>query len=144
MTATDAIGLLAGLLVLCTFWMQRMVALRLTAIASNVVFFAYGVLAELYPIFLLHALLLPLNLQRLHQLRTAAVSAPEASACRRAPEHAIECSAIVLSGPVSATTPGMVARVAASLSLHKYRGFNDVDDRQRPKGRVRQLEPDQR
>jgi hypothetical protein len=69
MTAADAIGLFAAFLVLSTFWMQRMVALRVTAIASNLAFFAYGFLMDLYPILLLHALLLPLNLHRLNQLR---------------------------------------------------------------------------
>jgi hypothetical protein len=38
------------------------------AIASNVAFLTYGYFASLYPVFLLHTVLLPLNVFRLHQM----------------------------------------------------------------------------
>jgi CRP-like cAMP-binding protein len=69
LTAVDLIGYLAALLVFSTFYMKTMVPLRSVAIASNVAFITYGYLAALYPILLLHLVLLPLNIWRLYQLR---------------------------------------------------------------------------
>src|SRR5215475_4352808 len=77
-------GWIASALVFSTFFMKTMLPLRLVAIASNVAFMtyallglAYGSFGRLYPIFVLHACLLPLNVLRLRQLRRAiaAVSA---------------------------------------------------------------------
>jgi hypothetical protein len=65
----EMIGYLAGGLVLTTFCMRTMLPLRLTAIASNLAFIAYGAAAGLMPILVLHGVLLPLNLLRLVQLR---------------------------------------------------------------------------
>jgi len=66
----EGIGYLASLLVFCTFYMKTMIPLRCVAIASNVVFMTYGLTGRVYPVFLLHAVLLPLNLVRLQQMRT--------------------------------------------------------------------------
>lgn len=63
----EAVGYLASGLVLATFCMRDMVALRLLAIASNLAFIAYGALAGIGPVLLLHAVLLPLNGVRLLQ-----------------------------------------------------------------------------
>lgn len=49
--------------------MKRMLALRVTAIASNVAFIAYGLAAGLVPILILHGALLPLNVFRLVQMQ---------------------------------------------------------------------------
>jgi hypothetical protein len=65
----DAIGFAAAGLVLATFSMRSMIALRWVAIASNLAFIAYGYLGHLPPILLLHVLLLPINACRLAQLR---------------------------------------------------------------------------
>lgn len=62
---TDAIGFLACSLVLLTFCMRDMASLRLVAIVSNVAFLVYALRADLIPVFLLHALLLPINLYAL-------------------------------------------------------------------------------
>lgn len=67
MTPTDLIGYGASTLVLAAFCMRGMVALRLAAIASNLAFIAYGVLAGIDPVLLLHMVLLPLNAVRLAQ-----------------------------------------------------------------------------
>jgi len=67
MHSSEWIGYLASLLVLATFCMQGMVALRAVAIASNVAFIAYAVVAGIGPVLLLHALLLPMNIYRLLQ-----------------------------------------------------------------------------
>ena len=67
MTATELLGYLASLLVLATFCMRGMVALRVLAIASNLAFIGYAAQAGIHPVLLLHALLLPMNLWRLAQ-----------------------------------------------------------------------------
>jgi CRP/FNR family cyclic AMP-dependent transcriptional regulator len=66
---TDPIGYAAATLVLATFCMRSMRSLRWVAIASNLAFIAYALLAELGPVLVLHALLLPVNVVRLLQLR---------------------------------------------------------------------------
>jgi CRP-like cAMP-binding protein len=63
------IGYTASLLVFSTFYMKTMIPLRCVAIASNVALLTYGYFAGLYPVFLLHTVLLPLNIFRLHQMR---------------------------------------------------------------------------
>ncbi len=65
MNITEPLGYLASALVLATFCMRDMKALRCLAIASNLAFIAYGALADLGPVLLLHLLLLPVNVQRL-------------------------------------------------------------------------------
>jgi len=65
MAHTELLGYLASLLVLATFCMRDMAALRLLAIASNLAFIGYAALASLHPILVLHAVLLPLNVCRL-------------------------------------------------------------------------------
>ena len=74
---TDAaLGIFASCLVLCTFAMTSMTRLRVVAICSNVAFMSYGWHAGLWPIFVLHAILLPLNCRRLAQ--SGAWAAPRA------------------------------------------------------------------
>ncbi len=60
----DAAGYLASLLVFATFCMRTMIALRLAAIGSNVCFIGFAVAAHIYPVLLLHVVLLPLNTLR--------------------------------------------------------------------------------
>ncbi len=64
----DLIGYVAASLVLVTFCMRSMSTLRIVALASNVAFAAYGYLANLTPVLLLHAVLLPVNAFRLVQI----------------------------------------------------------------------------
>lgn len=71
MSLIEPIGYLASALVLATFCMRDMGALRWMAIASNLAFIAYGGLADLGPVLVLHLLLLPLNLVRLREARDA-------------------------------------------------------------------------
>jgi hypothetical protein len=66
MDAMDVLGFAASALVFLSFTFEGMRALRLVAIAGNCVFIAYGIAAWLFPVILLHALLLPLNLHRLY------------------------------------------------------------------------------
>src|ERR1700750_418665 len=62
------VGYAASLLVFSTFYMKTMIPLRCVAIGSNVAFLTYGYFASLYPVFLLHLVLLPLNVLRLRQM----------------------------------------------------------------------------
>ena len=68
---SDLLGYAAAGLVLVTFWAQSMTTLRSVAIASNVMFIAYALVAWLPPVLVLHALLLPLNAWRLWQAARA-------------------------------------------------------------------------
>jgi hypothetical protein len=67
MSVIDLLGYSAGLAVLAAFCMTSIVPLRVVAILSNVLLLSYGLLAHLYPVFLLHAILLPINLLKLVQ-----------------------------------------------------------------------------
>jgi len=60
----DAAGYLASFLVFATFCMRTMIALRVAAIGSNVCFIGFGIAAHVYPVLLLHVVLLPLNAVR--------------------------------------------------------------------------------
>jgi hypothetical protein len=68
MSIIEAVGYLGVGLVFVTFYMKTMVPLRMVGIASNVVLIAYGYMGGLYPILVLHAALLPLNVLRLYQM----------------------------------------------------------------------------
>jgi len=65
----DLIGYVASILVFATFCVKRILTLRIIAISSNIAFILYGFEGHLYPIFILHSLLLPLNLYRIVELR---------------------------------------------------------------------------
>ena len=67
MHRVDGIGFCASLAVLASFCMTTILPLRILALASNVLFILYGVLGNIYPVLLLHVVLLPINLIKLHQ-----------------------------------------------------------------------------
>jgi CRP/FNR family cyclic AMP-dependent transcriptional regulator len=69
MDAGDLAGWLAASLTLISFSMRSMMALRIAAIAANVCFILYGTANGLYPVVVLHILLLPCNFLRLYELR---------------------------------------------------------------------------
>lgn len=79
----DFVGYLAAGLVLATFCVNSMNALRILAIASNVAFVTYACLTNLTPVLLLHAVLLPVNLCRLAQSLCARREAARAAAASR-------------------------------------------------------------
>jgi hypothetical protein len=62
---SDLVGYAAASAVLASFLMRSMVPLRLVAILSNILFLSYGYLAQIHPVLLLHAALLPINIARL-------------------------------------------------------------------------------
>jgi CRP/FNR family transcriptional regulator, cyclic AMP receptor protein len=49
--------------------MSTMISLRVLAIVSNVLFCAFGAIAHIYPVLILHTILLPVNTLRLVQIR---------------------------------------------------------------------------
>ena len=70
------IAWIAAVLVFISFFMKTIVPLRAVAIASNVVFIGYGLIGLRYgifdkvlPILVLHMALLPLNIQRLREVK---------------------------------------------------------------------------
>ena len=63
----EVLGYVASGAVFVTFWMKSMIRLRVIGIASNILFFCYGVYGDLIPIMVLHGALLPLNGLRLYQ-----------------------------------------------------------------------------
>jgi hypothetical protein len=70
MSWIDLVGFAASGMVLATFCMTQMLPLRLFAIMSNILFGAYAYLDHLYPVLLLHLLLLPVNCVRLRESLT--------------------------------------------------------------------------
>lgn len=69
MSWTDLLGYAAAAMVLATFCMSSMLNLRFVAIGSNILFILFGSVAHIYPVLLLHLVLLPVNLARLMQIR---------------------------------------------------------------------------
>ena len=79
-------GWLSAVLVFSSFFMKTMIPLRMVAVCSNIAFITYallglkyGVFGRVYPILVLHASLLPLNLVRLRQLNVLLRAVREAS-----------------------------------------------------------------
>ena len=65
----DMVGWAASATVLATFCMNSMMPLRVLAIISNVLFCAFGAIAHIFPVLILHAVLLPVNVVRLIQIQ---------------------------------------------------------------------------
>ncbi len=72
-------GYTASVLVFLAFYMKTMIPLRIVGIASNVAFITYAAGAQLYPVLILHSMLLPLNCLRLLQMRALIHEVREAS-----------------------------------------------------------------
>jgi len=79
-------GWVSAILVFSSFFMKTMIPLRTVAVCSNIAFITYallglryGVFGRVYPILVLHAALLPLNLVRLRQLKELLRAVREAS-----------------------------------------------------------------
>ncbi|MEM9474873.1 MAG: hypothetical protein AAGA71_06250 [Pseudomonadota bacterium] len=66
----ELIGIFAGLFVVLAFYTTDHVRLRQHAIVSNVLFIWYALYLKLWPIIVLHAVLLLLNWKRLSELRS--------------------------------------------------------------------------
>ena len=64
----EVIGFGGSILAILTYWMREMIPLRIAAVAGCVCFLTYGVLIGSYPLILMEATLLPINLYRLVEL----------------------------------------------------------------------------
>lgn len=71
----DLLGFAAAAAALAGFCMNTIINLRMMALASNLLFVVYGLLAQIYPVALLHMILLPINLLKLRHIRSQACSA---------------------------------------------------------------------
>jgi hypothetical protein len=65
----DFLGFSAAFSVLASFSMTTIAALRTLALLSNVLFILYGLCAHIYPVLVLHIILLPINLVKLHRMK---------------------------------------------------------------------------
>ena len=68
MQVAEVSGYVAAVLVFMTFYMKTMIPLRIVGICSNCAFIMYGYLDGLYPVLILHLILLPLNSLRLREM----------------------------------------------------------------------------
>ena len=87
---------IASALVFLAFFMKTIIPLRVVAIASNVVFISYallgvyyGIFEKVFPIFILHMALLPLNILRLYQIKQLMKKIREASSSEDSIEYLI-------------------------------------------------------
>ena len=87
---------IASALVFLAFFMKTIIPLRVVAIASNVVFISYallgvyyGIFEKVFPIFVLHMALLPLNILRLYQIKQLIKKIREASEAEDPVEYLI-------------------------------------------------------
>jgi CRP/FNR family transcriptional regulator, cyclic AMP receptor protein len=76
---TDLIGYAGAILIFFTFYMKTMIPLRTIAICSNIIMILYGFSLKIYPVFILHSVLLPLNISMLIQMKKLIESVREAS-----------------------------------------------------------------
>lgn len=67
MPLLEILGYMAAGAVFATFWMRKMIPLRIIAIFGNLLFLSYGLLNDIHNVSLLHGFLLPLNTYRLYQ-----------------------------------------------------------------------------
>jgi hypothetical protein len=68
MSIFEVLGYVGGIFNIATYSMKTMIPLRIMAIVSNCVFIAYGGSAGIYPVLILHTILLPLNAVRLWEM----------------------------------------------------------------------------
>ena len=68
-TMANILGLIGAIFYVVSVSMKTVIPLRLAAIASTIFFLGYGILTPNFPTICLYAMLLPLNIFRLHQIR---------------------------------------------------------------------------
>lgn len=110
--SNDVLGWAAALLTLLTFVCRDMRRLRLLALAANAAFIAYGALAQLLPVLVLHLALVPVNLWRLNQTLRPAVRGDAAATMAALREPAVSRPA----RPRRGWTPARRRRAGASRS----------------------------
>ena len=88
MSVAEVSGYVAAVLVFMTFYMKTMVPLRIVGICSNCAFIMYGYLDGLYPVLILHLILLPLNSLRLREMLKAYKTSARGNGWR--PQHGLD------------------------------------------------------
>jgi hypothetical protein len=68
MDLIQLVGYLAAILMFSTFYMKKMIPLRAVGICSNVAFIIFAGSTGVWPLFILHVCLLPLNATRMFQM----------------------------------------------------------------------------
>jgi hypothetical protein len=68
-TIANLLGLIGGIFYVASVSMKTIIPLRVAAIASTFFFLGYGLFTPALPTIFLYAMLLPLNIYRLHQIR---------------------------------------------------------------------------
>src|SRR5262249_26243682 len=63
------LGMVAAAFTLASFLMKTMLPLRLLAVVSNILFITYGFLESLLPGLIVNIVLLPINLQRIWEIK---------------------------------------------------------------------------
>jgi len=66
--SVDILGYAASVLTLATFAQREMLPMRILAIEANICFIGYGVMGLFMPVLILHLVLLPINVVRLHAI----------------------------------------------------------------------------
>jgi hypothetical protein len=69
MDVANLLGLIGGIFYVASVTLRTMIPLRVAAIASNIFFIGYGLLAKALPTFVMYAVLLPINVVRLYQIQ---------------------------------------------------------------------------
>ncbi len=77
----EAVGYAASALVLATFCFSDPVRLRIFALMSNIAFIGFGFLGAVYPVMVLHMILLPINSFHLAKLVMAGGAPHRAMPC---------------------------------------------------------------
>ncbi|MES2978821.1 MAG: hypothetical protein V4731_10385 [Pseudomonadota bacterium] len=81
----DVVGWSAAALTLLAFSCNNILRLRYLALAANVAFIAYGLMAGLWPVLVLHFALVPINVWRLLQTTRINVKATDGMRASRLP-----------------------------------------------------------
>jgi CRP-like cAMP-binding protein len=77
--SVQVIGYIAALFTFIAYYSKSMMRLRVAGILANVAFITFGAAAAIYPTLLLHAVLLPINIVRLRQMRRLVRQVSEAA-----------------------------------------------------------------
>jgi Bacterial inner membrane protein len=64
----EVVGFCGSALAILTYWMREMIPLRIAAVLGCLCFLAYAILIGAYPLIVMEAILLPINLYRLVEL----------------------------------------------------------------------------
>ncbi len=131
MSAVDVAGWFAASLTTLTFFCRDMRRLRVLALCANGAFIAYGSMAALTPVLVLHLLLAPVNAWRLLEMRSRAIvdradAAPVAPPGRTAlaakvpGRRAIELRRWTVGRQLAGCASGLRRRAIGSVSLCRF------------------------